>query len=184
MGSRTACRDDPEHYRRVATLAGCAVKCAEGGLVHPQQHPSFLIQRRLRPHPPAAAERDGEAPHPALLAAGFEVAEATPIHLRLFAGWCFKPANGGRHPGGSFRGSGHNDRRYEPLFCGRHKTEREYLEEPRKCCPRALFRWSACRVWQRMRGNYETQSADSQKRVVTNSAELSLTIEGALERRM
>jgi hypothetical protein len=54
--------------------------------VHPQQRPSFLIQRRLRPHPPTAAERDSEAPHPALLAAGFEVAEATQIHLRLFAG--------------------------------------------------------------------------------------------------
>jgi len=58
----------------------------EGGLVHPQQRPQFLIERGLRPHPPAVIQRDREAPHLAVFAAGVQVAEMTPIHLRLFTG--------------------------------------------------------------------------------------------------
>ena len=38
--------------------------------MHPQQRSQFLIQGRLRPHPPAVAKRDREPPHPVLLAPG------------------------------------------------------------------------------------------------------------------
>ena len=44
------------------------------------------MERRLRPHPTAVAQRDREAPHLAPFATGIQAAEMTPIHLRLFAG--------------------------------------------------------------------------------------------------
>jgi hypothetical protein len=75
----------------------------ERRLVHPQQRSEFLIQCGLRPQPAAVAQRDREAPHLALVAAGVQVTEMTPVHLRLFAGRRFEPANGGRHPRRSLR---------------------------------------------------------------------------------
>jgi hypothetical protein len=47
----------------------------ERGLVHPQQRSQFLIQRRLRPHPPTVAQCDREPPHLALFATGIEIAQ-------------------------------------------------------------------------------------------------------------
>jgi hypothetical protein len=43
--------------------------------VHPQQRSQFLIQRRLRPHPPTVAQCDREPPHLALFATGIEIAQ-------------------------------------------------------------------------------------------------------------
>jgi hypothetical protein len=61
--------------------------------VHPQQRPQLLVQRRLRHHGSAVAQRKCEAPNSPFYPVDINAAQVSPVHLRLHSRWSLKAAH-------------------------------------------------------------------------------------------